>query len=108
MWIDARNGMLAGYVTYDRRGEVWKQVDAAFGQQIQGDVVNKDKFGYPHWSVAQVHIGDIQSGRMSMLQFAKEVRGGYQSRYEVKDEAEEVEVYNKFLTQNALARLGTT
>jgi hypothetical protein len=107
MWIDARNGMLSGYITYDRRDKVWKQVDAAFGQQVQGDVINKDKYGYPVWSVAHVHIGDVQSGRMSLLQFVKEIRGGYKARYEVKDEAEEVAAFDTFLTQNALNRLGT-
>lgn len=104
MWIDVRNGMLADYITFDRRGKAWKQVEASFGQQIEGDVVNKDKDGHPHWSVTQVHIGDIQSGRMSMLQFVKEIHGGYKSRYEVPDEKA---VYETFLTQAALARLGT-
>ena len=104
MWIDDLNGMLADYITFDRRGKAWKQVEASFGQQIEGDVVNKDKDGHPHWSVTQVHIGDIQSGRMSMLQFVKEIHGGYKSRYEVPDEKA---VYETFLTQAALARLGT-
>jgi len=106
MWIDVRNGMLADYVTYDRRGQVWKQVEACFGQFVDGDTVLKDKHGYPVWSVTQVHIGDLQSGRMSMLKFAKEIKGGYKARYEVKDAAEETVAFDTYLTQAALQRLG--
>jgi len=103
MWIDARNGMLAGYITYDRRGQIWKQVEGCFGQQIQGDVVNKDKSGHPNWTWTFVHIQDVQSGRMSLLNHVKSIQGGYNSRYEVDNESE---VFDKFLTQAAIARLG--
>ena len=104
MWIDARSGMLAGYITYDRRGQIWKQVEGCFGQQVQGDVANLDSTGHPHWSWTFVHIQDVQSGRMSLLNHVKQISGGYQSRYEVPSEDE---VYDKFLTQAAIARLGT-
>lgn len=104
MWIDARNGMLAGYITYDRRGEIWKQIEGAFGQQIQGNVVNKDSTGHPHWSWTFVHIQDVQSGRMSLLNHVKEISGGYKSAYETNDEKA---IYDKYCTQAAIARLGT-
>lgn len=106
MWIDVRNGMLADYVTYDRRGEVWKQVEACFGQFIDGDVTLKYKSGHPVWSVTQVHIGDIQSGRMSLLKFTQEIRGGHKARYGVESPEEEVDAYNTYLTQASLQRLG--
>jgi len=104
LWLDARNSMLSGYLTYDRRGQIWKQVEAAFGQQIQGDVVNKDKDGYPNWSWTFVHIMDIQSGRMSLLNHVKQIAGGYQSLYYSDDENG---AFEKYLTQAAIARLGT-
>ena len=103
IWIDVRNQMVIAYITFDRRGEIWKQVDPAFGPQIQGNVVNKDSSGYPNWSWTFVHIHDIQSNRMSLLNHVKQISGGYNSRYEVADENE---VYEKFCTQSAIARLG--
>ncbi len=104
IWVDTRNAMVIAYITYDRRGEIWKQVDPAFGPQVQGKFVNKDKDGYPHWSWTSVHIFDSQSGRMSLLNHVKGISGGYQSTYYSDDEKG---IYNKFLTQSAIARLGT-
>lgn len=104
IWVDVRNAMVIAYITYDRRGEIWKQVDPAFGPQVQGDFVNKDRHGYPEWSWTSVHIHDIQSNRMSLLNHVKQISGGYQSKYY---DANERQVYNTFLTQSAIARLGT-
>jgi hypothetical protein len=106
LWLDARNGMLVAYITYDRRGELWKQVDAAFGQQIQGKVANLDSGGHPNWSWTNVHFHDIQSGRMDCFSHAKQVSGGYMSRYEAPG-GDEQKIYDQFCTQSAIARLGT-
>ncbi len=103
MWIDTRNGFLAGYITYDRQGKVWKQVEGCFGQQIQGNVVNKDATGHPHWSWTFVHVADVQSGRVTLLNQVKEIAGGYKTNF---DPPNEEAVYERFLTQSAIARLG--
>ncbi len=104
IWVDTRNAMVIAYITYDRRGNIWKQVDPAFGPQVQGKFVNKDETGHPHWSWTSVHIHDIQSNRMSLLNHVKQISGGYSSNYYNPDENA---VYEKFLTQAAIARLGT-
>jgi len=104
IWVDVRNAMVIAYITYDRRGAIWKQVDPAFGPQIQGKFVNKDETGHPNWSWTSVHIHDIQSNRMSLLNHVKQISGGYSSSYYSPDENA---VYEKFCTQSAIARLGT-
>ena len=103
--LDARNGMLIQYITYDRRGELWKQVDAAFGQQKEGDFINKDRHGKPHWSWTNVHFHDIQSGRMDLFNHCKQISGGYKSQYEAPG-GDEKAIVDKFCTQAAIARLG--
>ncbi|SEP87966.1 Protein of unknown function [Solimonas aquatica] len=105
MWVDVRNSALVAYVTYDRRGELWKQVDPCFGPQVQGKVANKDRHGYPNWSWTQVVFHDIQSGRIDLFNHVKQISGGYQSRYEAPN-GDEKGVYDKFCTQAAIARLG--
>lgn len=104
IWVDVRNAMVIAYITFDRRGEIWKQVDPAFGPQVQGNFINKDRHGYPEWSWTSVHIHDIQSNRMSLLNHVKQIAGGYESKYYDPDERR---VYNTYLTQSAIARLGT-
>jgi len=107
VWVDVRNQMIVQYVTFDRRGELWKQVDPAFGPQVEGDFVNKDRHGKPHWSWTCVHFHDIQANRMSAFHHVKQISGGYASRYEAPaSEGGEKGVYDKFLTQAAIARLG--
>ena len=104
IWVDARNAMVIAYITYDRRGEIWKQVDPAFGPQKQGNFVNKDPDGHPNWSWTSVHIHDIQSNCMSLLNHVKQIAGGYSSSYHADDENA---IYEKYCTQAAIARLGT-
>lgn len=105
VWVDVRNAMVVAYITYDRRGDLWKQVDPCFGPQVQGNFVNKDRHGHPHWSWTQVHFHDIQSGRMDQFNQVKAIAGGYESRYEAPNQDEKA-IYDKFLTQSAIARLG--
>ncbi|TDU26846.1 uncharacterized protein DUF1329 [Panacagrimonas perspica] len=105
VWVDARNGMLVAYITFDRRGQLWKQVDAAFGPQIEGDFINKDRHGKPHWSWTNVHFHDIQSGRMDLFNHCKQIAGGYASQYEAPN-GDEKAIVDKFCTQAAIARLG--
>lgn len=103
--LDIRNAMLVQYITFDRRGDIWKQVDAAFGQQIEGDTINKDRHGKPHWSWTNVHFHDIQSNRIDLFNHVKRIAGGYESRYEAPN-GDEKAIYDQFLTQSAIARLG--
>ena len=103
--LDARNGMLVQYITFDRRGQLWKQVDAAFGPQRQGKFENKDRTGHVHWSWTNVHFHDIQSGRMDLFNHCKQIAGGYKSQYEAPG-GDEKAIVDKFCTQAAIARLG--
>lgn len=102
VWIDVRNSMFVAYITYDRKGEIWKSFEAGFSQWVDGDTVYKDAEGHPVWSVNYVHSHDIQSGRMSRLAQVKETGGGYQPQFGERGD----DVYNKYLTRQAMRRLG--
>ena len=101
VWIDVRNGMFVAYVTYDRRGEIWKSFEPGFSQYVDGDTVLKDG-NHPAWSWTHVLCHDIQANRMTRFVQAKEVAGGYRSTYSDNGQ----DVYNKFLTVQAIQRLG--
>lgn len=100
VWIDTRNMMFVAYVTYDRRGELWKSLEPSFSQYVQGDLVKMDG-DHPAWSWTHVHTHDIQSNRMSRFFQAKEVRGGINSGYN------EADLYNRYMTISAIRRLGS-
>lgn len=107
IWEDVRNGMVMSYITYDRRGDLWRSVDPAFCQKKatldDGTVVQvTDPQGRPEWSWTWVHFYDIQTKRMSRLFQAKEVRGGYTTEFH----GDQQEAYDKYLTRSALVRLG--
>ncbi|EIT71061.1 MULTISPECIES: DUF1329 domain-containing protein [Hydrocarboniphaga] len=101
-WIDVRNGMFIAYVTYDRRGEIWKSFEPQFAQYSNDKLTIKDANGKPEWSWVGVISHDIQANRLSRFVQAKEVTGGYKSTYSEAG----VDVYNKFLTPQAIGRLG--
>ena len=75
VWIDPRNVQYVAYVTYDRRGELWKSFEPCYSQYVKGDEVRMvgDK---PAWTWTHVHSHDIQTNRMSRFIQAKSVRGG--------------------------------
>jgi hypothetical protein len=102
-WIDARNMLFQTMNTFDRRGAVWKQFEAAFGQykNDKAQVLSKD--GHPDWSWFFAHTHDVQSGRMTRFSNEKAIPSGYRRQFD----PEGVDVYNKFLTTSAMARLGT-
>lgn len=102
-WIDVRNGMYVAYVTYDRRGEIWKSFEPHYAQYSNDKMTVKDSSGHPSWSWVSVLSHDIQANRMSRFVQAKEVTGGYKSTYDTAG----VDVYNKYLTVQAIQRLGT-
>lgn len=100
VYIDMRNGMYVAYNTYDRRGELWKSFEPSYSQYVDGNKVYKDG-AYPNWSWTSVMSHDIQSNRLSRYVPAKQVVGGYQSGYNVGN------IYDKYLTIQAMGRLGT-
>jgi len=100
VWIDTRNMMFTSYVTYDRRGELWKSFEPSFSQYVQGDTVKMDG-EHPVWSWTHVHSHDIQTNRMSRFFQAEEVRGGFNSGYNQGD------LYDRYMTVPAIRRLGS-
>ena len=103
VYVDVRNMMFTSQVTYDRRGSIWKQFEACFGQlkNDKDQVLAAD--GKPDWTWNFCHTHDIQSGRMTRLLQAKNLSSGYKSKYATEGE----DVYNKYLTASAMSRLGT-
>ncbi len=102
VWIDARNGMYVAYNTYDRRGEIWKSFEPHYAQYSNDKTTIKDHNGHPVWSWTSIMSHDIQANRMSQICQVREVRGGYQS---ARGEGT-TELYDKFLTTQAIQRLG--
>jgi hypothetical protein len=102
VYVDVRNGMFPSQITYDRRGDIWKQFEPWFGQykNDKAEVLAPD--GKPDWSWLGVHSHDIQSNRMTRFRNQKNNSAGYKRQF--TDEG--VDVYNKFLTTAAIARLG--
>ena len=103
VWIDTRNNMFVAYVTYDRRGQIWKSFEPGFCQYIDGSTALKDSEGNQVWSWTHVMSHDIQSNRMSRFVQAKEVTGGYKSAHDDQGQ----DVYSKYLTNQAIQRLGS-
>lgn len=101
IYIDARNMMFIGYVTYDRRGELWKSFEPAFSQYVDGATKVMDG-NHLAWSWTHVMSHDIQTNRMSRFVQAKEIVGGVQSEYN-----QGAGIYNKYLTEQAVRRFGT-
>lgn len=100
VWLDTRNMMYVAYLTYDRRGELWKSFEPSYSQYTQGDLVHMDG-DYPTWSWTHVHSHDIQTNRMSRFVQAKQVRGGFYSGYNQDN------LYDQYMTIPAIRRLGT-
>lgn len=101
VYIDARNGQFFGYVTRDRRGQIWKSFEPGMSQFKDGDVVFKEPNGKPAWCWTHVLSHDIQNNRMSLLNHVNAVQGGYKTTFEDKGDA-----YNLYLTTQSLTRLG--
>jgi hypothetical protein len=99
--IDVRNGLFPSYMTYDRRGQPWKNNCPSYSRYEDGGSAYSVN-GKPSWSFASVMFHDIQANRISRFVQAREVVGGYHTRH--TDEGEDV--YNKFLTVQAMQRLG--
>lgn len=99
VWLDARTLLPIGMVSFDRKGQIFRSFDGAYALYEQGDKRIMDGRD-PYWSWTHVHAHNIQTNRITRLEQVKKVAGGYGMR--VNDPA----VYDRFLTRNALRRLG--
>lgn len=103
IWVDVRNQQFVAYVTYDRRGEIWKSFEAGWSRYQDGAAVLKDSSGNPAWSWTYLHSHDIQANRMSRIIHTENTTGGYKSVFSTNG----IDVYNKYLTNTAIQRLGS-
>jgi hypothetical protein len=99
VYLDARNMMYVGYMTYDRRGELWKSFEPTFSKYEKGDKRHTTD-GHTTWSWTKVHCHDIQTNRMTRFCQAESIAGGVTSGRNVDG------LYEKYLTTQALKRLG--
>ncbi|MES1945589.1 hypothetical protein PC39_15779 [Salinisphaera sp. PC39] len=102
IWVDVRNQLFVASVTFDRKGDMWKSFEPQFAQfsnQHETFLHGKD----PAWSWTSVQIFDIQADRSTRYYVGKEVEGGYKTSFE----ADPDEVYNQYMTQQAIQRLGS-
>ena len=98
VWFDVRSGAVIGFVTFDRNGQPYRSFDGAYSVYDNG--VNKFMDGkHPYWSWAHVTASDIQTNTVTRLEQVRTVEG-YASG------ANDPTMYENFLTQNALVRLG--
>ena len=101
VWVDTRNMQFVGYETYDRRDQSLKSFEPSWGQRVvNGNVMVKENDGTPVWSWCHVLSHDIQTNRMTRFTHAKEVAG-------VESSVNTPGLYDKYLTAQAIGRLGT-
>jgi len=99
VWFDARTLLPLAMVSYDRRGEMFRSFDGAASLYTDGEnTIYDGKHPYASWT--RVHAHNIQVNRMARLAQVKEISGGY------KTSVNQDNLYDKFLTQAAIRRLG--
>ena len=101
VWIDMRNMMYVAYITYDRRGEIFKSFEPQYSLYEKGDKKVMDGKNTA-WSWTAVMSHNVQDGRMTRFLQVKSITGGINSGYHNNDG-----LYEKFLTEQALQRMGT-
>ena len=99
LWFDARNQALIGMVTYDRNGKPYRSFDGAYSLYESEDQTVMDG-AHPYWSWAHVTASDIQTGTITRLEQVQQVEGVH------KSQANDPEMYDRYLTQLALMKLG--
>jgi len=99
VWFDARNQVVVGMVTYDRRGEPYRSFDGAYSLYESGSKKVMDG-KHPYWSWTHLTCSDIQTGRVTRLEQVQNIEGAHVSG------ANDPTMYDKYLTQAALMRLG--
>lgn len=93
--IDARNGQYFRYRTTDRKGSLWKFWESDYAPEVVFPN------GKTYWSWSHVQIHDVQTNRMSRFIQVHDV-ARYKGQLDVEDPEE---VYNRFLTTQALRNL---
>lgn len=99
VWFDARTLLPVAMMSFDRRGQPYKSFDGAYGLYEHGEKRFMDG-EHPYWSWGHVHAFDIQTGRMTRLEQVRAISGGHATA--VNDAG----IYDEYLTQAALMRLG--
>lgn len=101
IWIDSRTLTPLAHVTFDRRGQLWKQWEGGFDTYArEGGPSVLGPTGNPFWEWVYVHSHDIQSDDNGLLLLARQLSSGYQLT--INDPT----IYNTFCTVTALQRLG--
>lgn len=100
VWFDARTLLPLAMVSYDRRGQPFRFFDGAFSVYDDGKSRVMDGKN-PYWSWATLHAYNVQTNRMTRIEQVREVGGGHAMR--VNDQS----IYEKYLTIDALQRLGS-
>ena len=101
LWFDARNQVLVGMVTYDRRGEPFRAFDGAYSLYDTGTKKVMDG-KHPYWSWCHFMASDIQTGDVTRVEQVKVHDTVHASG------ANDPGMYERYLTQNALRSLGTS
>jgi hypothetical protein len=99
VWFDARNQVVVGMVTYDRRGQPFRSFDGAYSLYDGPSGSVKDG-SHPYWSWCHVTASDIQTGDVTRLEQVKSLPGNHRSG------ANDPAMYERYLTQAALIKLG--
>ena len=116
IWFDARTLTPITMVSFDRRGEVWKQWEAGFDTYVKRGIGHDKSTGYKWtmgdcgatsrkddtmWAWNYVHSHDLQSDYISLLQHVPEIAGGYKLRLN------DPTLYENYCTMSAIRRMGT-
>ncbi|HSW12616.1 MAG TPA: DUF1329 domain-containing protein [Solimonas sp.] len=99
VWFDARNQVVVGMVSYDRKGKPYRSFDGAYTLYESGSKRVMDG-AHPYWSWTHVTASDIQTGRVTRLEQVRELEKVHRSG------ANQPDLYSKYLTQGALMKLG--
>lgn len=98
VWFDARNGLLAGMITYDRKGQPFRSFDGAYALYESGGKRVMDG-KHPYWSWGHVTASNIQTGEVTRMEQVRQV-GRHPGT--VNDPS----TFDMYMTQAALIRLG--
>jgi hypothetical protein len=100
VWMDVRNMMYVAYITYDRRGEIFKSFEPQYSLYEKGATKWMDGKNTA-WSWTGVTSHNIQDGRITRFLQTKSIAGGITQGYNTSG------LYEKYLTEQALQRIGT-
>lgn len=100
IYIDARNIMFPQYITFDRRGDIWKSFEPGFSYYQRDDKQVMDH-GHVAWSWNWVISNDVQSRRVTRFYQGEQCKGGWKSGYNMGP------LMDQYMTVAAMRRLGT-